>query len=142
MHCICHSAHLCASHACEKLPHTAEELLCDVYNYFSYSAKRQGVFKAIQSFAEVEPHKLLRPCQTRWLSLRACVSRVIEQRDVLILYFQSVVDQDNSQKILTHRTLFGNYTSIFLILYYLSSLSLISCSRVLRSTASTVVSRL
>ena len=35
MQCICHSAHLCASHACEKLPRTAEHLLHDVYNYFA-----------------------------------------------------------------------------------------------------------
>ena len=93
MRCICHSAHLCASHACEKLPRTAEELLWDVYNYFSHSAKRQAEFRAVQTFAELEPHKLLRPCQTRWLSLHACISRVIEQWDVLIQYFQSVVDQ-------------------------------------------------
>ena len=35
MRCICHSAHLCASHACEKLPRTVE-LLRDVYNYFCH----------------------------------------------------------------------------------------------------------
>ena len=73
MRCICHSAHLCASHACEKLPRTAEELLRDVYNYFCHSSKRQAEFRAFQSFSKVEPHKLLHPCQTRWLSLHACV---------------------------------------------------------------------
>ena len=74
-------------------------------NYFCHSSKCQAEFRAFQSFAEVEPHKLLHPCQTRWLSLHACVSRVIEQWDVLIQYFQAVVDQDNllvSQKILNH----------------------------------------
>ena len=48
---------------------------------------------------------MLHPCQTRWLSLHACVSGVIEQWDVLIQYFQNVVVQDNllvPQKILTH----------------------------------------
>ena len=39
MKCICHSAHLCASHACEKLPRAAEDLLRDIYNYFCHSAK-------------------------------------------------------------------------------------------------------
>ena len=66
LHCIYHSAHLCASHACEKLPHTAEDLIHDIYNYFSHSAKRQADFKDFQWFAKVEPHQLLRPCQTRW----------------------------------------------------------------------------
>jgi hypothetical protein len=41
MRCICHTAHLCASHACEKLPRTAEELIHDICNYFWHSAKRQ-----------------------------------------------------------------------------------------------------
>ena len=105
MRCICHSAHLCASHACEKLPRTAEELLRDVYNYFSHSAKRQAEYSLFQYFADIVPHKLLRPCRTRWLSLHSCVSRFIEQWDALVDYFQAVVQRDNllvSQKILAH----------------------------------------
>ena len=102
--CICHSAHLCASHACEKLPRTAKELIHDKYNYFCHSAKRQAEFEKFQIFAEVEPHRLLKPSQTRWLSLHACMSRVIEQWDALTMYFRSVVATDNllsSQKILS-----------------------------------------
>ena len=75
LRCICHSAHLCASHACEKLPRTAEDIIHDIYNYFSHSAKRQADFKKFQHFAEVEPHRILRPCQTRWLSVHSCVQR-------------------------------------------------------------------
>ncbi|XP_011406190.1 PREDICTED: uncharacterized protein LOC105313994 [Amphimedon queenslandica] len=71
--CICHSAHLCASHACEKLPQTAEELIHDTYNYFCHSAKRQAEFEKFQAFAEVEPHCILKRCQTHWLSLHSCV---------------------------------------------------------------------
>ena len=104
LRCICHSAHLCASHACEKLPRTAEEILHDVYNYFCHSAKRQSEFAAFQEFADIEPHRLLRPAQTRWLSLHACVSRLIEQWDALVLYFQAVAARDNliaSQRIIS-----------------------------------------
>ena len=75
------------------------------YNYFCHSAKRQEEFRAVQSFIGVEPHKLLHACQTRWLSLHSCVSRLVEQWDALIQYFQAVVDRDNllvSQKILSH----------------------------------------
>ncbi len=61
MRCICHTAHLCASHACEKLPQTAEELTREVYNYFSNSAKCQEQLKVVQLFSDIEPHKLLRP---------------------------------------------------------------------------------
>ena len=38
---ICHGAHFCASHACEKLRRTAKKLMRDVYNYFSNSPKLQ-----------------------------------------------------------------------------------------------------
>ena len=31
MKCVCHSAHLCASYACEKLPRAIEDLVHDVY---------------------------------------------------------------------------------------------------------------
>lgn len=40
MKCICHSFHLCASYACQKLPRFVEDLTRDVYNYFSSSPKR------------------------------------------------------------------------------------------------------
>ncbi|XP_011405639.1 PREDICTED: uncharacterized protein LOC105313698 [Amphimedon queenslandica] len=68
LHCICRCAHLCASHACEKLPRTPDDLIHNVYNYFAHSAKRQPEFQKFQYFADVEPHKILKRCQTRWLS--------------------------------------------------------------------------
>ncbi|CAH1106949.1 unnamed protein product [Psylliodes chrysocephalus] len=37
--CICHSFHLCASAACEKLPRTVEDVARDIYNYISNSPK-------------------------------------------------------------------------------------------------------
>ena len=92
MKCICHSAHLCASYACEKLPRSIEELLCDIYNYFAHSAKRQPQFAVVQSFVNVEQHKLLRPSQTRWLSLQSCV---LEQWEALIAFFQEVSQHDH-----------------------------------------------
>ena len=104
MKCICHSAHLCASHACEKLPRTAEDLLHDVYNYFCHSAKRQQDLKNFQYFTETEPHRLLKASQTRWLSLHSCVARLIEQWDTLLQYFEMAVKRDNllvTEKILS-----------------------------------------
>ena len=106
MRCICcHTAHLCASSACEKLPRTLEELLRDIYNYFAHSLKRQSQYAVIQEFVDVEPHKMLCPCQTRWLSIQCSVARVIEQWDALVSYFQIVSQTDNllvSAKILNH----------------------------------------
>ena len=50
-------------------------------------------FEQFQSFVDVKPHKLLKSCQTRWLSLEACVVRLIEQYDALLSYFRSTEDR-------------------------------------------------
>ncbi|CAG5001997.1 unnamed protein product [Parnassius apollo] len=87
--CICHSLHLCASDACKELPLNCEKMARNIYNYFKSSSKRQSELKEFQYFAEADVHKILRPAQTRWLSLNAVVQRILEQWDVLRLYFNS-----------------------------------------------------
>lgn len=102
--CLCHTAHLCASHACEKLPRSIESFIRDVYSHFSHSAKRIAQYKTFQHFTETEPHKILRPAQTRWLSLEGCVRRVLEQWPALEAYFESAAENDrlvSSQNILS-----------------------------------------
>lgn len=88
MKCICHSLALCASAAAEKLPNEVEGLVRNIYTYLQYSSKRQNELKEFQKFTDLKPHKILRPCQTRWLSLLACVDRMLEQYSALKLYFQ------------------------------------------------------
>ncbi|KAL0811980.1 hypothetical protein ABMA28_009378 [Loxostege sticticalis] len=85
--CICHSFALCASYACTKLPREPEGLVRDVYNYISTSPKRTGLLKEFQQFLTLKPHKILHPCQTRWLSLRSAVVRILEQYEALKLLF-------------------------------------------------------
>lgn len=85
--CICHSLHLCASDASKKLPPDTEKFARAIYNYFKLSSKRQAEFKDFQLFTETEVHKILRPAQTRWLSLVSVVNRILEQWDALRLYF-------------------------------------------------------
>lgn len=87
--CICHSLHLCASHACEELPRMCEDLARDIYNFFKNSSKRQSQFIEFQTFCNADPHKILRPSQTRWLSLISVVKRLLEQWDALKLFFNS-----------------------------------------------------
>lgn len=94
MKCICHSFHLCASNACLKLPRKIEDFTRNVYNYLSNSPKRQSLLKEFQSFVGVKPHKILHPAQTRWLSLRQVVDRLLEQYDALHLFFIDAVAND------------------------------------------------
>lgn len=85
--CVCHWAHLCASKVCKQLPEGVEQLARDIYIFFKHSDKRLFVFRNFQSFATVEPHKILKPSQTRWLSLLSVVERILEQWEALRLFF-------------------------------------------------------
>ncbi|KAK9751773.1 hypothetical protein QE152_g4759 [Popillia japonica] len=66
---ICHSSALVASHACSKLPLTAEEILQTVANYFSMSAKRTAGLAEMQEFFKMEQRKMIKLAPTRWLSM-------------------------------------------------------------------------
>lgn len=104
MKCICHSFHLCASYACQKLPRFVEDLTRDVYNYFSSSPKRTSQFLEFQEFCDVKAHKILHPAQTRWLSVHSAISRILEQYGALQLYFTDAVSQNDllaAENILT-----------------------------------------
>ncbi|KAK4319067.1 hypothetical protein Pmani_009961 [Petrolisthes manimaculis] len=87
MKCFCHTFHLVAGHACGALSKTAEEIIHDTYNYFKLSPNRQKSYEEFQHFANCKPHKLLKPCQTRWLSISQCVDRILSQWPALELYF-------------------------------------------------------
>lgn len=67
--CICHSLHLCASEAAKTLPRHCEDVVRNIYTYFAHSAQRKYDFQRFQTLLEVKPHKVLHPCQIRWLSL-------------------------------------------------------------------------
>ena len=102
IHCICHVAALCASHACKSaIPNEVEQLLRDVYNFFHQSSKRLSQLASFQHFVDVEPHCLLHPSQTRWLSLHQCVARMVEQWPALHSFFAST----DEKLVIVQRTL-------------------------------------
>lgn len=94
--CSCHLIHLVASKAALKLPKSVEDLCRDIYAHFHRSSKRQEVYKEFQAFYDAEPHKLLSPTQTRWLSLQECVNRILEQYEALKNYFILAANEDPS----------------------------------------------
>lgn len=95
--CLCHSMNLCASAACLRLPSTLEDLARDIYGYFSNSPKRIMELKSFQVFVNVEPRKILKLSQTRWLSLEAVVNRILDQWDALEPFFAKASEKDNLQ---------------------------------------------
>lgn len=115
MKCVCHSAHLCASEACKRLPRSCEDLARNIFNFLKSSSKRQCEFSQFQTFLNLDPHKILHPSQTRWLSLTAVVDRVIEQWDALRLYF---VDTVLVQRLLSTEHILAALNDPFMKLFY------------------------
>lgn len=113
--CVCHSAHLCASAACKVLPRNCEDLARNIFNHFKQSAKRQSEFKQFQSFLDISPHKMLHPSQTRWLSLSAVISRILEQWDALKLYF---TDNYLAQRLISIEHTYMALNNPFAKIYY------------------------
>ncbi|CAG5046361.1 unnamed protein product [Parnassius apollo] len=95
--CSCHIIHLSSSKACLKLPRNVEDFLRSVGAHFSRSSQRQLKFREFQEFFQVEIHKILTPAQTRWLSLKACIDRVLEQYTPLKAYLTETVFSDPSK---------------------------------------------
>lgn len=79
--CACHSMALCSTAASKQLPAYLERFVHETYNHFSHSAKRKSQFVAEQAFHQVEQHAILRPCETRWLSLKVCFSILFAKSD-------------------------------------------------------------
>ena len=93
--CFCHLIHL---RIVLRRIETAENRWRFVqrYAHFNRSSKRQDVYKQFQAFFGVEPHKLLPPAQTLWLSLQECVNRILEQFLALKSYFIVIANEDPS----------------------------------------------
>lgn len=115
MNCVCHSAHLCASESCKMLPRPCEELARNIYNFLNSSSKRLCELEHFQSFLSLDPHRMLHPSQTRWLSLSAVIERILEQWDALRLYF---TDTYLSQKLVSTEHIYMALNDPFMKLYY------------------------
>ena len=121
------SAAICVSNACSKLPRDTEDFVREVHSHFSHSTKRLNHYNTFQHFIGTEPHKILRPCHTKWLSLNQCVQCILEQWDALIEYFKDDVKVD---RLLQSERLLGlllnphfKLSCSFLRLFCLSSLT-------------------
>lgn len=119
MKCICHSIHLCASEAVKTLPRHCEDLIRNMYTYFSHSAKRKHQFRQAQLFLELKPNKILHACQTRWLSLHQAVARVLEQWEALKMYF-STIESEERLKTVEYIAKDLKIPSLFLYLNFLN----------------------
>lgn len=82
---------MATSHACsETIPRHLDFLVSETYNWFSKSTLRQQSYKNIYKCLNDnhEPHKIVRACDTRWLSIETAVVRIVDQWPELKLNFE------------------------------------------------------
>ena len=107
LHCICHVSHLMIHDVVGCIPSYIINLTENLFWWFHHSAKRVTELKSFQDWLEVEAHKILKKVDTRWLSLEACINRIIEQYDPLKSYFDSIesskLDEKARKKMKTMR---------------------------------------
>lgn len=116
LRCICHSSALIASKACTKLPDSCENVLHAVATYFSSSAKRSAILCEFQNFFGVESRKILKLSATRWLVLQKCVTRLLENWEVLKHYFHlETVDSKNNSAITIFNILNDNRIKAYML---------------------------
>lgn len=93
--CVCHSFALCANTASKHLPSWLEAFIKNICFYFLRSSERNSQFQLLQEVVHTERHKILKLCETRWLSREAVIERILEQWDDLHLFFQSKAATDD-----------------------------------------------
>lgn len=89
--CVCHSIQLAVSHASEgTIPRNLEFLISETYNWFSQSSTRQAEYKELYKTINEghDPLKIVRACQTRWLSIHSAVERILKQWCELKTHFE------------------------------------------------------
>lgn len=77
--CACHLIHIAAQNAAKELPVCVEDLLIDVYHYLDKSSLRHQKLLQCQVLCNTATHKILKHTSTRWLSLKNCIDRLLEQ---------------------------------------------------------------
>lgn len=112
--CSCHMAHLAISKACLKLPRSVEDLLRNIGSHFHRSHARIKKLEEFQEYFQTGIHKILSPSITRWLSIKSCVDRVLEQYEPLQAYLRVQVFEDPS---ITTEQMLSTMENRFTIIY-------------------------
>lgn len=102
--CICHSLQLAVSHASQhSIPQHIEFMIRETYKWFSTSSKRQHEYKEPYSLINCgdEPLKILKVCDTRWLSIEPTVVRILKQWEEFKLHFSLTKDKCHTADLLS-----------------------------------------
>ena len=96
----CHLLNLCVKSAIKTLQLKVGDLMVDVFYHFRNSVKRVTVLQGYATFCCDSEYKIvLKHCETRWLSFRRTVVRMLDIWDYLCSYFRSHADVDKPGKV-------------------------------------------
>ena len=87
--CPCHLIHLAAKYASDQLSTPVASRLIDIFYYLKHSAKRQNELSLLKERYGIKDLKVLKYCPTRWLSMRQCISRLLELWSPLRDFFEN-----------------------------------------------------
>ncbi|KAL0884118.1 hypothetical protein ABMA27_016137 [Loxostege sticticalis] len=102
--CVCHSLQLAVSNASRNtIPQHIEFMIRETYKWSSISSKRKIEYKELYSLINCgnEPLKILKVCDTRWLSIEPAVVRILSQWEELKLHFSLTKDKCHTADLLS-----------------------------------------
>ena len=99
VNCICHLLCVCVKSAIKTLLLKVDDLMVDVFYHFRNSVKRVTTLQEYATFCDSEYKTVLKHSETRWLSLRRAVVRMLDIWDCLCSYFRSHADVDKPGKV-------------------------------------------
>ena len=82
--CPLHSTHNALGTGVGAHGKDTQELAIDLYSFFKASAARTEDLRKVQAGFNLEKYMCVHYCPTRWLTLVACLKRIVQQMDVII----------------------------------------------------------
>jgi len=95
--CPCHASALIANAACSKIPDYCEEFVKKVASFINSSPKRSAIFQEFSECFKETNHKILKLCDTRWLSRHLCIERILNSWDTINNFLTEIVVSDKTQ---------------------------------------------
>lgn len=118
--CVCHSVQLSVTAAAvNSLPDHLEFLLAETYNWFSHSTSRQLNYKLMYNALNngINPLKIVRVSDTRWLSIQVAICRILDQWEDLKDHFKIVGTQEHCYKAKTLYNMYSDHNNLLYLTF-------------------------
>lgn len=88
---------MAAHAACAKIPDFCEEFLRKIATFINSSPKRSAVFDEFRACFQDTNRKLLKLCDTRWLTYYSCTDRVLESWNIIKYFLSDMIVSEKSK---------------------------------------------